>query len=252
MAQAPGTLIDAFPATDNRPEWVALCRNRQEGFRFSAMIRPPLAPLAAAVLLLSTTACRRDEVRTYVVAKETAAPAAANASAAPAPAASMPALPGPVSDATMANTAVSTAAGPGLAWDVPAGWTTGPEKPMRKATLLLPATDGTPAAELAVTAFPGDVGGNLANVNRWRGQLSLPPIGQAELGSALQHIDVGSLHIDVIELVGPGTPPAQRLLGAIVPYSGATWFFKLSGPDAAIAAQKDAFLAFVRTIRPSN
>lgn len=154
----------------------------------------------------------------------------------------------------MANTAVSTAAGPGLAWDTPAGWTAGPEKPMRKATLLIPATDGGAGAELAVTAFPGDVGGNLANVNRWRGQLSLPPIGEAELGATLQHLDVGALHVDVVELVGPATSSAaaQRVLGAVVPYSGATWFFKLSGPDALVAAQKDAFLAFIRSVRPSN
>ena len=211
-------------------------------------MRHTFAVLVTATSLLSFTGCRREEVRTYSVAKE---PASASAPAAPV---SAPAMPSAMSDATMANTAVSTASGPGLTWDTPAGWTAGPEKPMRKATLLVPAAGGGAGAELAVTAFPGDVGGNLANVNRWRQQLSLPPISEAELGSALRHLDVGSLHIDVIELVGPATPPAapQRVLGAIVPYSGATWFFKLSGPDALVAAQKDAFLALIRSVRPSE
>lgn len=154
----------------------------------------------------------------------------------------------------MRNTAVNTASGPSLAWELPAGWTTGPERPMRKATFLIPGENGAPGAELAVTAFPGDVGGNLANVNRWRQQLSLAPIGQSELGSALQHIDVGALHVDVVELVGAATPPAtpQRVLGAIVPYSGATWFFKLTGPDALVSREKDKFIAFLRTLRPQG
>ncbi len=206
------------------------------------------AVLVAATLLLSSTGCRRDEVRTYSVAKES------TPSSAPAASPSLPAMPSAMGGATMANTAVSTASGPGLAWDLPSGWSNGPEKPMRKATLLIPGAAGGAGAELAVTAFPGDVGGNLANVNRWRQQLALAPIGEADLGSALRHLDVGSLHVDVIELVGPATPPAtpQRLLGAIVPYSGATWFFKLSGPDALVAAQKDAFLAFIRSVRPSE
>lgn len=152
----------------------------------------------------------------------------------------------------MANTAVDTASGPGLAWETPAHWTNGPARPMRKATLLIPGPDGAAGAELTVTAFPGDVGGNLANVNRWRGQLALPPISEAELAGALQHLDVGALHIDVIELIGPGTPPAQRVLGAIVPYSGATWFFKLTGPDAVVFTEKSTFMKFVQSLRPAN
>lgn len=203
---------------------------------------------------LAGTGCRRDEIRTYTVKKEPAPAAAPSAPGAAVPSAAPGAAPAASADATMRNTAVDTASGPSLAWDVPAGWTSGPARPMRKATLLVPGENGAPGAELAVTAFPGDVGGNLANVNRWRQQLSLPPIGQGELGSALQHIDVGALHVDLVELVGSAPPPAspQRVLGAIVPYSGATWFFKLSGPDSLVAREKETFLAFLRTLRPAS
>jgi hypothetical protein len=151
----------------------------------------------------------------------------------------------------MANTAVTTASGPGLAWTAPAHWQAGPERAMRKATYFVPGPDGT-KAELSVTAFPGDVGGNLANLNRWRQQLGLPPIDAAQLGSALEHLHAGSFHIDVAELIGPGTPPAKRVLGAIVPHAGATWFFKLDGPDALVAKEKPAFLAFLQTLRPQT
>jgi hypothetical protein len=224
------------------------------------MRRPSFFALASLLGILALTACRRDEIQTYTVKKDSADTAPALAQPPSAPSASVPAASADTAsaaqaaDAAMRNTAVNTASGPALAWTTPAGWTTGPERPMRKDTLLIAGEAGAPGAELAVTAFPGDVGGNLANVNRWRQQLSLPPISQTELGAALQHLDVGALHIDVIELVGPAAPPAapQRVLGAIVPYAGATWFFKLTGPDALIAREKENFLALVRSLRPAS
>lgn len=231
------------------------------------MRRPLLSAALVTLSALGLAACRRDEVRSYTVNKSPAPDAAAGetapASGSPAPALPpghptlAPGAPGASAadaDAMMRNTPVNTATGPELAWTAPAGWTAGPERPMRKGTLLIPGEGPAGGAELAITAFPGDVGGNLANVNRWRQQLGLPPIGAAQLGAALQHIDVGPLHIDVVELVGPATPPAtpQRVLGAIVPFSGATWFFKLTGPDALVAREREQFLAFVRTIRPAG
>lgn len=222
----------------------------------------PRASLFTLVALVGGTAllgsgCQRDEIRTYTVRKDPATsaspvPTSAGAAGGTAGAQTQPGVAG--ADAMMRNTPVDTASGPALAWDVPAGWTVGPERPMRKATLLIASENDGAGAELAVTAFPGDVGGNLANVNRWRQQLSLPPIGLADLGSALRHIDIGSLHVDVVELVGPATAPggAQRVLGAIVPYAGATWFFKLTGPDALVAREKDRFFAFLQTVRPAN
>jgi hypothetical protein len=151
----------------------------------------------------------------------------------------------------MAATAVTTTSGPGLVWTAPAHWQTGPERPMRKATFFVPGGAGA-RAELSVTAFPGDVGGNLANVNRWRQQLGLPAIGPDQLGGALQHLDIAGFHVDLAEITGPGTPPAKRVLGAIVPHAGATWFFKLDGPDELVAGEKPAFLAFLNTLRTQN
>ena len=50
-------------------------------------------------------------------------------------------------------------------------WVVKPPAPMRKATFGVPA--GSAEADLSITAFPGDVGGELANINRWRGQVGL-------------------------------------------------------------------------------
>jgi len=204
------------------------------------MRRPLPVFLFATLTLLALNGCRREEIRTYAVKKDPATNASASAPAAPS------------ADAAMSNTPVTTAEGPGLTWSAPTHWKTGPEKAMRKATFLIPGENGGPGAELAVTAFPGDVGGPLANVNRWRGQLSLPPLAEGELATALSHLHVGDLHLDYVELVAAGTPPARRVLGALVPHSSATWFFKLEGPDALVAREKPAFLAFLQSLRPAN
>ncbi len=119
---------------------------------------------------------------------------------------------------------------------------------MRKATYAI--TEGGATAELAVTAFPGDVGGEIANVNRWRGQVGLEPVSDADARSAIVRIDANGLKIGVVDVADP-RGNGTRLLGAMVPVDGATWFFKVLGPDAAVGAAKPAFLEFVKTIKPA-
>lgn len=224
-----------------------------------------LLPPAAVTLLLLSAGCRDAKISSYRVPKEAAPAAAVNAPSAdpaadphaglgipPVNGAAMPAASAPVD---MASTPVPTASGNALAWTAPAHWQSRPASAMRKATFIIPGDSEGQQAELAVTAFPGNVGGNLANINRWRQQLQLSPITDAELGSALNHVHVGDLHIDIAELLGPAPAdgkPRQRVLGAIVPFNGATWFFKLTGPDALVTRETSAFLAFVQSIQPAR
>lgn len=62
---------------------------------------------------------------------------------------------------------------PGLTYVLPEGWTVGPAKQMRLLTLIPEGQDG---AELAISRWPGDVGGFAMNVQRWARQAGLPPI----------------------------------------------------------------------------
>ena len=41
-----------------------------------------------------------------------------------------------------------------------------------------------------MSVFPDDAGGVLANVNRWRGQVDLAPVKQAELEKQIASLDV--------------------------------------------------------------
>ena len=174
-------------------------------------------------------------LKTVRISLGSAAPAATPA---PASVASPP--------ADMAGPPVVKANGPGLKWVVPARWQEKPAAAMRKATFVITGANGA-TAELAVTAFPGDVGGDLANLNRWRGQLSLSPVSAAEFTGAVTRLKVNGLAVTLADLTGGGDNP-QRLLGAMVPHAGATWFFKLTGPAALVAEEKPAFLSFVQTL----
>ena len=185
----------------------------------------------------AVVAKEKDAYLDFLRSVQAVAPGAAPT---PAPAPAMP----------MADTAVPTATGPGLKWTAPAGWESKPATAMRKATYVVPGNGGA-TAEMAVTAFPGDVGGELANVNRWRGQLQLPPIAESELAGAVTHLPVNGLTVTVVELTGgPADLPVQ-LLGAMVPSGRSTWFFKLTGPAAVVAKEKPAFLALVQTLNAS-
>jgi hypothetical protein len=149
----------------------------------------------------------------------------------------------------MADTAVPTASGADLAWQAPAEWTPKAPGAMRKASYGVPGAGAE--AELSITAFPGEVGGELANVNRWRGQIGLTPLRPEELDASVSREQANGLSFTVVELApGGGDPNGKAILGAIVPYQGSTWFFKLTGPGPSVKASKPAFILFLRSVRP--
>lgn len=197
----------------------------------------PRLPVCAALLsVLVMGGCRDREITSYRAPKDPVA--------APVPPAGSPA--GPGADA-MANTAVPTG-GDSLTWTAPAHWTAKPASAMRKGSYAIKG-DGA-EADLSITAFPGDTGGLLANLNRWRGQVSLPPLAPDQLDSNREHLDIGPLHVDVVDFAGTANGAPTRIVGAVVPVGGETWFFKLMGPDALVAKEKSTFLEFLRTVRP--
>jgi hypothetical protein len=200
-----------------------------------------LPPSVLALVIGLTTGCQNEEITTYRIPKEQH-PSAKTAASTP------PATSPTPAGGDMANTAVATASGAPLAWTPPAAWTAKPAGAMRKGSYTVKGDEGE--ADFAITAFPGDVGGDLANLNRWRGQLSLPPLNQSDFAAATQHVDHNGLHMTVVDILGTGDKP-QRILGAMIPHGGATWFFKLTGPAALVAREKPAFTAFLATIKPA-
>ncbi len=152
-----------------------------------------------------------------------------------------PVAAGPVdTGGSMDSIPVQAESGASLHWDAPPDWQNEPGRPMRKGSYSVGG-----GAEVAITAFPGNVGGFLANVNRWRGQAGLPPVDDAGLAQAIVEIDSNGLHLILVDATS-GSPP---LMAALLPWNGGTWFFKLTGTPDAVANAKPAFLAFLKTVR---
>ena len=133
-----------------------------------------------------------------------------------------------------------------LSWTAPAGWKEIAGSGMRVASFELPKTEGK--AEVTVVALPGDVGGELANVNRWRGQLALPPIAQEDLPPARATVRTRLGALFVYDFTGSGEKKT-RLVAGMIQVSGTMWFFKLMGDQKAVAAAKPAFLKLLEGLK---
>ncbi len=183
------------------------------------------------------------------------APAAAPA-AAPAPAASGGEPFAPLSSRGTPVTA-SAPSGPsaaGLAYTLPAHWQpTPPASSMRIGQASIPGPAGT--GELAIFFFgPGGGGGVEANLERWVGQVENPgtPVRESFEANGLKvtWIDVAGTLKPSQMGQGPTTAqPGARLFGAVVEGPGGPWFFKATGPDGTLAAERESFLGLIRSVR---
>ena len=179
--------------------------------------------LCLGALVLALSGCDSDALRVSLVPKRQAAPAT-NAAG---------------------HAGHEEVAAPSLHWTLPDGWTQSPPEAgsMRYATLHVPAPQGQ--LDVGVFRFGGEAGGILANVNRWRAELSLEAVGEGELGTVLTPLEdkAGVYLID-----WTGADGAQGLLAAIVSLPQETWFFKAPGPAAELAASREGFLSLLRSL----
>lgn len=136
-------------------------------------------------------------------------------------------------------------------WQAPTDWEEQPASGPRRGTFKIHGKDGS-EAELSITAFPGDVGGLLANVNRWRGQIQLPPLAQSDLAQATTPLSASGraiLFVDIVSAKPIKDGKKSRILGGTLALDDETWFFKLIGPDELVGAQKEQFKRFLETIK---
>lgn len=178
-----------------------------------------LFPLMAIIIL---SACRRDEIEVRQVPKETAP-------------ADMPS--GVVDNPPPAKN---------LSWTIPAGWKEEPGDGMRLATFTPPQNAGK--SQATVVALPGDAGGELANVNRWRGQIGLTPIDEGTLASARKTVKSRAGAVLVYDFIGAGTRK-PRLVAGMIKVDATTWYFKLMGDEEAVGKNKPAFLKLLEGLK---
>lgn len=132
-----------------------------------------------------------------------------------------------------------------LKYDLPAGWAPSAGNAFSKAAFKV--EDGGKSVEITVTSAGGD---SRANINRWRGQIKLPPLESAELAKEIQPIKLGERTGEYVSLIGPADAnPREAILGVIVADGGTSWFIKLKGDVALAEREKKNFEAFVQSLR---
>jgi hypothetical protein len=130
-------------------------------------------------------------------------------------------------------------------WEVPAGWKSVPASTMRVASFAV--GDG---GDFSVVALGPGAGGTLANLNRWRGQLGLDAVGEADISKVTTTLDLpGGEKAVVADLVGEGAGAGKKMLAAIVAREDRTWFYKLTGPAALVTRERDNFVKFVKSVK---
>jgi hypothetical protein len=157
------------------------------------------------------------------------------------------AVPAPAAPAGVAPPAAAPAGKP--QWSVPAGWQEQAPGPMVIARFALAHQDAK--AEVTVSVFPGDTGGLLANVNRWRGQVGLAPVEAAELPKLTESLDAPAGKVTLVDMTGTDrkTGKPARMIGGMLPRGGQTWFFKLLGDAPVAEREKAALLKFIQSTK---
>ncbi|HEY3400005.1 MAG TPA: hypothetical protein VGK03_05180 [Geothrix sp.] len=210
--------------------------------RLSNAFLPKAFPLAAvAGLLALAIGCNRDQVSHYRVPKVAAAdhpdhPGHADHAA--------PSQGMPPAGAEMAPPPGPAAQG-GLKWSLPKGWSETPGEGMRYATFKAPVAG---RVEATVVVLPGPAGGELANVNRWRGQIQLGPIDDKALAAARAVVKSKAGSLNVYDFTSDGQAKSRMVVGLVATPDGNTWFLKLTGDAGPVAKAKPDFMRILESL----
>jgi len=176
--------------------------------------------LCLTMMFVAAAACKRDEVAHVQVMKqaEPVMPPARTAAQPP------PGMAGDVPPPPAAT-------GPGaLQWTLPKGWTSTASGGMRVATLKAPVEG---KLDVSVVVLGGPAGGELANVNRWRGQIGLGPFDDAGLTASRKTVKAPAGAVSVYDFTGEGSVKSRLVAAIATGPDGKTWFVKMVGDAAA-------------------
>jgi hypothetical protein len=137
-----------------------------------------------------------------------------------------------------------TTSAPQIKWNTPEGWTEVPPSSMRYASFSAPAEDGG-KIDISIVTFPGDGGSDADNINRWRGQMGLAPVDPNAVTSQVAPFKSGDTTFSTTDIAGNNT----RTIAAWTRRDGRVWFFKATGPTAAIEKEKPKFVKFIESVR---
>jgi hypothetical protein len=146
--------------------------------------------------------------------------------------------------AQMPAAAAQPPTAPQVKWKTPENWKEVPPSSMRYASFSAPA-DGGGDIDISVVTFPGDGGSDADNINRWRGQIGLAPVDASAATSQIAPLKTGETTFSTADIAGDKT----RTIAAWTRRDGHVWFFKATGPNAAVEKEKPNFVKFIESVR---
>jgi hypothetical protein len=133
---------------------------------------------------------------------------------------------------------------PQIKWTTPDSWTEVPPSSMRYASFSASAENGD-KIDISVVTFPGEGGSDADNINRWRGQIGLPPLDGNAVTSQVTSLKTTDTTFSTTDIVGA----KARTIAAWTRHDGRVWFFKATGPNAAVEKEKPSFVKFIESVR---
>jgi hypothetical protein len=133
------------------------------------------------------------------------------------------------------------AAGGRIAWTLPANWQQA--QPRGPVLAAYRTQHGDRNVRITVTRLRGQGGGAMANVNRWRGQLGKQPV-ESMADQPHRQVPIDGQPATVLNMTGQ----SQRMIVVMLLGQDASWFFKVTGPDHAVAATAGPFARFLQSI----
>ena len=176
------------------------------------------------VFCLMFVGCKDEQVTQYTIPKETRHVAVAKESG-----------------NASSDLAVQTESFAQPFWEAPAHWEVKPLGQLRKGSFSVKGEDEG-EVDISVLVFPGNVGGTLANVNRWAEQAGLPAFQSLP---HLKRMGIDGYEGMIVDLHGQ----YQSIYGVIIEMPTCSWYFKMIGPDKMIEAEKANFQAFLGSVR---
>ena len=137
-------------------------------------------------------------------------------------------------------------------WTTPRGWSERSPTSMR--LINLKVTED-PETECYLTVLSGDAGGILQNVNRWRSQISLPPLSAGDLpehptrklfGKDAYFVECEGTYTG---MRGEFSKPDYKILGLILHHEKFSIFVKMIGPKETMNAEKKNFVRFCTSLQ---
>jgi hypothetical protein len=204
-------------------------------------------PLTAAALLVFSSGCDRGGVKVYKVdSSDTVATTPPPVVVTPP---KMPAgMPSAMPASMPGNLPAPDNSGlPRLKYTLPAGWTEKAATQMRVASFDIAENGKT----VDVSVIPlGGLSGDVANLNRWRGQVGQPAQDETELKKAAEPVQVGSLPANLYDIAGtsPGSGESVRIIGVILHTEETVWYFKMMGDAPLAEKNKAAFVELLKSV----